>query len=59
MGKYIDTYDMENIMEFSQKTEARTTMWGFSGDSVVKNLLRNAGDMGSNPDPRFHMPWTN
>ena len=46
-------------MEFSQKTEARTTMWGFPGDSVVKNQLRNAGDMGSNPDPRFHMPWTN
>ena len=25
-------------------------IWGFPGDSVVKNLLANAGDTGSIPD---------
>ena len=30
---------------------------GFAGGSVVKNLLANAGDMGSIPDPgRSHTP---
>ena len=33
---------------------------GFPGDSVVKNLPANAGDMGSIPDlGRFHMPQSN
>ena len=35
-------------------------IWGFPGGPVVKNLLANAGDMGSIPGPgRFHMPWGN
>ena len=33
---------------------------GFPGDTVVKNLPANAGDMGSSPGPgRSHMPWSN
>ena len=32
----------------------------FPGDAVVKNLLANAGDMGSSPGPgRSHMPRIN
>ena len=32
----------------------------FPGDTVVKNLLANAGDMGSSPGPgRSHMPRIN
>jgi len=32
----------------------------FPGGPVVKNLLANAGDMGSIPGPgRSHMPWSN
>ena len=30
--------------------------WGFPGDSMVKNLPTNAGDMGFIPDPGTNMP---
>ena len=35
--------------------------WDFPGSSVVKNLLANAGDMGSIPSPgiKIHMPQSN
>ena len=36
------------------------TKEGFPGDTVVKNLPANAGDMGSSPGPgRSHMPQSN
>ena len=35
-------------------------LWGFSGNSVIKNLPTNAGDVGSVPDlGRSHMPQSN
>ena len=35
-------------------------MTGFSGDSLVKNLPANTGDMGSIPGPgRSHVPHSN
>ena len=38
-------------------TSCKNPMRGFSGESVVKNLPSNAGNMGSVPDlGRSHMP---
>ena len=35
----------------SQELRTKTSGWGSPGDSVVKNLLANAGDTGSIPGP--------
>ena len=38
----------------------KNEMLDSSGDSVIKNLSANAGDVGSIPDlGRSHMPWSN
>ena len=40
--------------------EKKNHKQGFPGGSVVKNLLANAGDMGSIPDSgRSHTLWSN
>ena len=43
-------------MKIPQKTKYRTTIWGFSNGSGVKNLPVIVGDTGLIPDPeRFHI----
>ena len=42
------------------KTKTKNTLRGFPGGTVVKNLLANAGDIGSSPGlGRYHMPQSN
>ena len=48
------------ITQFSSMFKILHDPWGFPGDSMVKNLPANAGDMGLIPGPgRSHMPWSN
>ena len=43
-----------------REMKTRTTMRGFPGSAVVKNLPANAGDMGLSPGPgRSHMLRSN
>ena len=43
-----------------REMQIKTTVRGFPGGTVVKNLPANAGDMGSSPGPgRSHMPQSN
>ena len=50
----------DSLSETSLEAAARMQDPGFSGGSVVKNLLANVGDTGSIPGPgRSHMPWSN
>ena len=43
-----------------RQMQIKTTMRGFPGGSVVKNLPANAGDTGLSPIPgRSHMPRSN
>ena len=47
-------------MERHAFIELKRSCWGFPGGTVVKNLLANAGDMGSSPGPgRSPMPRSN
>ena len=42
------------------KAAINICVWGFPGDTVVKNPPDNAGDTGSSPGlGRSHMPWSN
>ena len=52
---------LEDPLHFGFKTSTgkKKNQQGFPGSLAVKNLLANAGDMGSSPDPgRSHMPWS-
>ena len=49
-----------NICKIDHFIILKTSILGFPGGTVVKNLPANAGDTGSSPGPgRSHMPLSN